>query len=1043
MAAGPLVSRRARRAYRACRARQRYHHFVDPPPDPSRERPGSSDPAEPPAAAGAPAADGGTVVWSPAGGPPQVQATTPLPASELLASRFRIVRFIGHGGMGDVYEAEDLELGERVALKTVRSEIAHLDGALDRFRREIHLARKVTHPNVCRIFDVFRHRPQDPAGRGAEVVFFSMELLAGETLEQRLRRGGRMQPPEVLPIVRQVADALTAAHRVGVIHRDLKPANIMLVPAAGEPRAVVTDFGLAHTRAEGESLLTVRGDLLGTPAYMAPEQVAGEEVTAATDIYALGAVTYEMVTGGPPFVGENSFATAIKRLREDPPPPRLRAPDLDPAWESAILRCLERAPADRFAQARDVAAALAGEEVVPGPPGSLGQRRRQSMDQRRRPGLGQRLRLDTRARALTAAAAVAALLAALWFAGARWLGPARGPAAVQSSVGPLAALFRSPEELYADGVKLLGKLDAARARELFEKAIAARQDFWLAHSALAVALAELGHDDRAGKEAKLAFDRAPGVPRAERLLVTARFWQVARRWDKAVESYQELLRASPDNVEYGLGLVQALVGAGRGGEALQVVTALKGQPSAAAAGTRLDLAEAEVEKALSDAPRQGQAARRARERAEREGDELLTARALSLEAWALSSQGDRPAALAAFKKAEAIYAGAGDQRSLAQILAEIAVVLYFQGELNQARDRAKEALDIFKDLGDLRGQSHQLDTLAAIEGEQGNLVGAESRYEAAVDTYRRLGDREREAPALGNLGHALKMQGKLEEAAKRFDQALTLYHQMQNRLGEANQLLGLAEVSFDQLELDKADSHLARSITLATAIDDQTAIADALGLSGRVAAARGDLAAAQARHEEALTKGRGLGDKNRVAESQLTLAELELARGHPSPAQAYARSALSQFRSEHIQDGEAAAQALLARALLGQGSLAEARSAVEQADRLAAKSLEPEVRISVALAKARLAEAARPEEALRILAGALAQAQAAGLGQERLEVQLAIGEIEMKRGDRRHAAELLTALEREARHHGCNRIADGAARAQAAAGPHPTVAAPR
>jgi tetratricopeptide (TPR) repeat protein len=1016
--------------------------LVDPPPDPSRERPGSSDPAEPPAA-GAPAADGGTVVWSPAGAPPQAPATTPLPASELLAGRFRIVRFIGHGGMGDVYEAEDLELGERVALKTVRSEIAHLDGALDRFRREIHLARKVTHPNVCRIFDVFRHRPQDPAGRRAEVVFFSMELLAGETLEQHLRRGGRMQPEEVLPIVRQVADALTAAHRVGVIHRDLKPANIMLVPAAGEPRAVVTDFGLAHTRAEGESLLTVRGDLLGTPAYMAPEQVAGEEVTAATDIYALGAVTYEMVTGGPPFVGENSFSTAIKRLREDPPPPRLRAPDLDPAWESAILRCLERAPAGRFAQARDVAAALAGEEVTPGPPGSLGQRRRQSMDQRLRPGLGQRLHHDTRARALTAAAAAAALLAALWFAGARWLWPARGRVALQSSVGALVASFRSPEELYADGVKLLGKLDAARAQELFEKAIAARQDFWLAHSGLAVALAELGHDDRAGKEAKLAFDRAPGLPPAERLLIAARYWQVARRWDKAVASYQELRGASPDDVEYGLGLVLALVGAGRGGEALQVVTALKGQPSAAAAGTRLDLAEAQVEEALSDAPRQSQAARRAREGAEREGDELLTARALRLEASALSSQGDRPAALAAYKKAEAIYAGAGDQRSLAQILAAIAAVLYYQGELDQAKDKAKEALDIFKDLGDLRGQSHQLDTLAAIEGEQGDLGGAESRYEAAVDAYRRLVDREGEAWALGGLGHALQMQGKLEEAAKRFDQALTLYHQMQNRLGEANQLLGLAEVSFDQLELDKADTHLARSIMLATAIDDQTAIVDALGLQGEVAAARGNLATARARHEEALTRGRGLGDKDRVAGSQLALAELELVRAHPSPAQAYARNALNQFHSEHMQGREAAAGALLARAQLAQGSLAEARIAVEQADRLAAKSLEPEVRMAVALAKARLAEAARPEEALRILAGALAQAQAAGLGQQRLEVQLAIGEIEMKRGDRRHAAEVLTALEREARSHGCNRIADQAARAQAVARQSSTAAARR
>jgi hypothetical protein len=503
-----------------------------------------------------------------------------LEVGDLLAGRFRIVRFIGRGGMGDVYEAEDLELGERVALKTVRAEIAHLAGAIDRFRREIHLARRVTHSNVCRIFDVFRHRPEG-AGPEGEITFFSMELLDGDTLERRLRDGGRMTPAAARPIVSQMAEGLSAAHRAGVIHRDFKPANIMLVAANGEMRAVITDFGLARTYEEGEGL-TLRGDILGTPSYMAPEQVTGGEVTAATDIYSFGCVLYEMVTGAPPFVGTNSFSTAFKRLQEDPRPPQQHVPGLDPAWDAAILRCLERAPAERFAQARDVAAALAGEQFAPGP--------------------GRRRRFQRRTVMAAAALALLAGLVALAAAGTRWLHPSGAGAAGRSAGAPIADWLRGPEQLYAEGLQALGKLDGGRAQDLFEKAVAARQDYWLAHSGLAVALAERGHDQRAAVEAKLAFDHAASLAREEQLVVTARYWQVTGRWDKAADSYAELRRAFPQQLRYGLSLVYALSNSGRGREALQLVGTLKAQPAAAAAAgggggaALLDLAEAEAAK---------------------------------------------------------------------------------------------------------------------------------------------------------------------------------------------------------------------------------------------------------------------------------------------------------------------------------------------------------------------------------------------------------------------------------------------------------------
>src|SRR5271165_493739 len=288
--------------------------------------------------------------------------TQELSVSQVLAGRFRIVRFIAGGGMGEVYEADDQELRERVAVKTIRPEILVQSNAMARFKREVLLARKVTHPNVCRIFDLFRHRPEG-GGERDEIVFISMELLRGKSLAARLKERGRMGMGEALPLIGQMASALAAAHDVGIVHRDFKPGNVVLVGVPGQDteRAVVTDFGLALQSLasdEGISFSTGPG-LLGTPAYMAPEQLECRPATKASDVYALGLVIYEMLTGERPFTGDNPLASAFKRLTEAPRSPRNFVPDMSPACESVILRCLARHPADRFPNAREVAVALA------------------------------------------------------------------------------------------------------------------------------------------------------------------------------------------------------------------------------------------------------------------------------------------------------------------------------------------------------------------------------------------------------------------------------------------------------------------------------------------------------------------------------------------------------------------------------------------------------------------------------------------------------------------------------------------------------------
>ena len=287
---------------------------------------------------------------------------------EVLADRFRIVGFIAAGGMGQVYEAEDLVLKENLAIKTIRPEVLQQNNALARFKREVHLARKVTHPNICRVFDLFWHKKTEADGESV-IVFVSMELLQGETLSERIRRAGRFTAEAALPLIDQIASGLEAAHRAGVVHRDLKPGNVILVPDGqdNQIRCVVTDFGLAlRTGVDANKSvdLTATQGTFGTPAYMAPEQIEGKEVTKLADIYALGLVIYEMMTGQHAFPADTPLASAAKRLSGPIVSPKRLAPDLSNVWEQAIIRCLQRDPNTRFPSAMDVTKALSGQELV-------------------------------------------------------------------------------------------------------------------------------------------------------------------------------------------------------------------------------------------------------------------------------------------------------------------------------------------------------------------------------------------------------------------------------------------------------------------------------------------------------------------------------------------------------------------------------------------------------------------------------------------------------------------------------------------------------
>ena len=257
----------------------------------------------------------------------------------MLGGRYRIVGRLGQGGMGEVYRADDLKLGQQVALKFLTAKVDQDPARLMQLHNEVRMARQVSHPNVCRVYDIDEVEGQ---------TFLSMEFVDGEELASLLRRFGRFSSDRALEIARQICAGLAAAHERGVIHRDLKPSNILL-DGAGNAR--IADFGLAGAAGE-----TVHA---GTPAYMAPEQIAGGTVTAQSDIYALGLVLYEVFTGVRAIEAKNVAELLLKREAGIVPPSQVLR-DLDPAVDRAIMRCLERDPADRPASALGVSAALPG-----------------------------------------------------------------------------------------------------------------------------------------------------------------------------------------------------------------------------------------------------------------------------------------------------------------------------------------------------------------------------------------------------------------------------------------------------------------------------------------------------------------------------------------------------------------------------------------------------------------------------------------------------------------------------------------------------------
>lgn len=261
----------------------------------------------------------------------------------VIAGRYQVEAQIGQGGMASVYRAEDIQLGRKVAVKVLHAQYAEDQEFVERFRREAKAAAQLQHPGIVSVYDT---------GSWEGTWYIAMELLEGPTLKERLVAEGRIAPGEAIAITEQILRAVRAAHRDGIIHRDLKPHNVIL-DEDGRPK--VTDFGIAR---RGASDMTATGSILGTAHYIAPEQAQGEVITPRTDLYAVGVVLYEMLTGRTPFEGDSAVSIALAHVNNTPRSPRSLVPEISPALDAVVLRALAKRPSDRFADADAFLAAL-------------------------------------------------------------------------------------------------------------------------------------------------------------------------------------------------------------------------------------------------------------------------------------------------------------------------------------------------------------------------------------------------------------------------------------------------------------------------------------------------------------------------------------------------------------------------------------------------------------------------------------------------------------------------------------------------------------
>ena len=861
-----------------------------------------------------------------------------LPPGTVLAGRFELVRFIARGGMGVVYEAEDRMLRVRVALKVLTRAVPD---AAERIRREVLLARNVAHPNVCRVYELFAHASED-----GPVLFLVMELLGGETLADAIGRRKRFRPGEAEPLVRQMALALSAAHAHGVLHRDFKSSNVLLVPApGGEQRVVVTDFGVARAVRDGRELLTETGSYVGTPAYMPPEQASGRRLTPAADVYALGVVVYEMITGALPFREEDVGSV---RSRGRPPDLAVRTPGLPDRWRQAIDRALAPDVEDRCPTPAAFLHLLSGGRVQ-----TVGARRRR----RRVAFLCAGFLLSM---AVGGGAAVLVRQRLAQHSAAQCVLPStwapRDPAAAQ--------VWRSA----------LGRLDAsdnAGAAAELRRVNALAPEFVLARSELAHALGQAGQTAEARDTARFAFEAAGELPEHQRMAVEAEYRALSGEPERAAALWGTLFDLFPTDVRLGARLASVQSGDARR-QTLQRLRALPLTPVEASVVDWVAYAVAFDDEVLASADA---ALDRIADRGRQLALPTMVAAARFEQAAVALEREDTDAA----DRLHALAMKAGEGTEWAWRAAkDRAITMRFDRPQSEVSAWLEQVVEAARRSGDSRMLADVLWDMAPLQLMQGHLAEAEAAAQEAEALDRSKPPDARSRGALSQM-YAWREQsrilfacGALGEASRRVAQAVEENVRVENKGFRV--LPFQAEMLRAQGSSERASDLLAGAINekgLPSFIQGRVLVqrANAQLDLGRTREAAAFLAAAAPMHRTRLDE----------AWTALVTARLRRLEGKPTEARLEAVRAVSISESNGFFEPAVLSQLELGRAEAALGM--QARPRLQKAHARAAAAGYAPLELEAALALGQVEAAQGLESASRATLGSVLQsARSRGFG---------------------------------------------------------------